>query len=185
MKVSVLQVVALDNGESCKIQPKETIERFYSTVLENTEPFSQSLEASMGLREITVKQIYRGSLCIRLSCTTLGSLESLNQMFKSRRLLALCNSVFLTPSILEQVGVKSLKLQVDIDTEDLENCRELLVSRKFRESKQIHPADTLTSPMEDLTLEHIPISTGTSEDFEFLKFCNDISFFFVYYLSMP
>jgi hypothetical protein len=75
---------------------------------------------------------------------SLGALESLNQMYKTRRLLAICESVFVTDNSLKTIGAKNIRIKVELSTDVLDQCRDFFLSRKFKEN--IHPTDTLSAP---------------------------------------
>lgn len=153
-------VLDTEEGNTAPQTKREMTELFYDAIIQRKEQFCWTLESAINIRDVTVETIARGSICVKCSCLTLGALESLNQMCKTRRLSALCQSVFVTESVLDVVRVKSLKLDVTIDTKELEASREVVLSRKFNECTLVHPADTLTNPTDDPSLDHIPITTG-------------------------
>ncbi|XP_060063338.1 uncharacterized protein LOC132543839 [Ylistrum balloti] len=158
LNIKVSQI-SIEGEEDSNHTKRDLAEQFYDTILQKKEQFCWTLEAAIDLRDVRVETITRGSLCVKCSCLTLGALESLNQMFKSRRLSAVCQSVFVTESVRDLVGAKSLKLDVSIDTEELDASREVLLSRKFKECTLVHPADTLTTPTDYPSLDHIPVTT--------------------------
>ncbi|XP_033750380.1 uncharacterized protein LOC117334704 isoform X2 [Pecten maximus] len=158
IKVSQLSTESEEDTSSNQAK-RDLAERFYDVIIQKKEQFCWTLEAAINIRDVRVETITRGSLCVKCECLTLGALESLNQMFKSRRLSAVCQSVFVTDSVRDLIGVRSVKLDVTIDTAQLDASREVLLSRKFKECTSVHPADTLTTPTNHTSLDHIPVTT--------------------------
>ncbi|XP_069123958.1 uncharacterized protein [Argopecten irradians] len=159
LNIKVSQVSLESEQETNSNQAKRDLaERFYDVILQKKEQFCWTLEAAINIRDVRVETITRG-LCVKCECLTLGALESLNQMFKSRRLSAVCQSIFVTDSVRDQISVSSVKVNVTIDTAELDASREVLLSRKFKENISVHPADTLTTPTNYTSLDHIPVTT--------------------------
>ncbi|XP_021344594.1 uncharacterized protein LOC110444548 [Mizuhopecten yessoensis] len=159
LNMKIYQVSLGSEDDTGSQQTKRDLaERFYDVIIQKKEQFCWTLEAAIDIRDVKVETITRGSMCVKCTCLTLGALESLNQMFKSRRLSAVCQSVFVTDRILELVGAKSVKLDVTIDTDELDASREVLLSRKFKECTLVHPADTLSTPTDYPSLDHIPVT---------------------------
>ncbi|KAK3090318.1 hypothetical protein FSP39_010918 [Pinctada imbricata] len=128
-------------------------EQFYKFITENCHFFIERLENALEIREITVSEIRKGSLIINCQCWSLGALESLNQIYRSKRLHAICQNVFVTGSVLGLLAAKDISLMVLINTDSFDSAREMFLSRKFRECNIIHPADLLEPPSDDPVLE--------------------------------
>lgn len=123
---------------------KEMAANFYDAILTNPELHMTALENAIGNPELSAIGIQGESLLVRLKVLTLGALESLNQMYKTRRLLAICESVFVTDNSLKTIGAKNIGIKVELSTDVLDQCRDFFLSRKFKEN--IHPTDTLSAP---------------------------------------
>lgn len=145
LKISVTNIDPLNEAAGVwREKLKEMTETFYEAILVNTEVHMRALENALNIREISVTDIQAGSLLVRLKLLTLGALESFNQMYKTRRLLAICQNVFITENALKTTGAKNVGIKVELSTEVLDHCREFFLSRKFKES--VHPTDTLPPP---------------------------------------
>lgn len=141
---------------------RDLCESFYSYVAENCEDYVIGLEHALDMSDIVVNDISRDTVIIAsVQCGTLGALESINQMYKSKRLTSLCQAVFTSEQVLKRLGIKSLTLDLSIDPDDLEECRDYLLSRKFKESTMFHPTDALAAPRnEEPSIERIPQLSG-------------------------
>ncbi|XP_076074420.1 uncharacterized protein LOC143045656 isoform X1 [Mytilus galloprovincialis] len=159
-KISVTNIDPLNEAAGVwREKLKEMTETFYEAILVNTEVHMRALENALNIREISVTDIQAGSLLVRLKLLTLGALESFNQMYKTRRLLAICQNVFITENALKTTGAKNVGIKVELSTEVLDHCREFFLSRKFKES--VHPTDTLPPP----SFESYPCLESSIDDY--------------------
>ncbi|XP_061175568.1 uncharacterized protein LOC133184495 [Saccostrea echinata] len=163
LRIRVAQIAAQEeiNGywrEKCR----DLCESFYSLVLDNCEDYILGLEKTIDMTEVVVNDVRKDSVIFAsVQFGTLGALESINQMYKSKRLNSICQAVFVNEQTLKYLGVKSLTLDVSIDSNEIEECRDCLLSRKFRESTVFHPTDTLTDPnTEEPNVDRIPELKG-------------------------
>nr|XP_022313640.1 uncharacterized protein LOC111118443 [Crassostrea virginica] len=157
IKVSHISTQEDVNGfwrEKCR----ECCESFYCYVLDNAEDYVIKLERALDLSDVVVSDVRRDTVIIAsVQCGTLGALESINQMYKSKRLTSLCQAVFTNEKTLKNLGIRSLTLDLSIDPDELEECRDFLLSRKFRENTVFHPTDMLTAPRdEEPNVDRIP-----------------------------
>lgn len=161
IKVSHISTQEDVNGfwrEKCR----ECCESFYCCVLDNAEDYVIKLERALDLSDVVVSDVRRDTVIIAsVQCGTLGALESINQMYKSKRLTSLCQAVFTNEKTLKNLGIRSLTLDLSIDPNELEECRDFLLSRKFRENTVFHPTDMLTAPLdEEPNVDRIPRLSG-------------------------
>lgn len=134
----------------------EIASSFYEAVLVNPELHMKTLENAINIREMSVTDISEGSLYVRFKILTLGAVESLNQMYKTRRLHAICQNVFVTENAMKTIGAKYVDIKIDLSNEALDKCREFFLTRKFKEC--VHPTDTLAPPSFDSQPSVEPIS---------------------------
>lgn len=141
---------------------RDLCESFYTYVADNCEDYVIGLEHALDMSDVVVNDVRRDTVIIAsVQCGNLGALESINQMYKSKRLTSLCQAVFINEQVLKTLGIKSLTLDLSIDPDDLEECRDYLLSRKFKESTIFHPTDALAAPRnEEPSIERIPQLSG-------------------------
>uniref|UniRef100_A0A8W8K4A6 Death domain-containing protein n=1 Tax=Magallana gigas TaxID=29159 RepID=A0A8W8K4A6_MAGGI len=159
LRLRVSQIASQEdvNGywrEKCR----DLCESFYTYVADNCEDYVIGLEHALDMSDVVVNDVRRDTVIIAsVQCGNLGALESINQMYKSKRLTSLCQAVFINEQVLKSLGIKSLTLDLSIDPDDLEECRDYLLSRKFKESTIFHPTDALAAPRnEEPSIERIP-----------------------------
>lgn len=159
LRLRVSQIASQEdvNGywrEKCR----DLCESFYTYVADNCEDYVIGLEHALDMSDVVVNDVRRDTVIIAsVQCGNLGALESINQMYKSKRLTSLCQPVFINEQVLKSLGIKSLTLDLSIDPDDLEECRDYLLSRKFKESTIFHPTDALAAPRnEEPSIERIP-----------------------------
>ena len=140
----------------------EVSDVFYKFIHENCQAFTDRLQCALEIREISVKDLRHDSgLTIVCQCGTLGALENLNQMYRSKRLLAIYQNVLVTGSVLGILDIKGITLDVDISSDAVDNCREVFLARKFRECNIVHPTDLLPPPSaDDISVGNIPNQQG-------------------------
>jgi hypothetical protein len=182
----VTHITALEDVSGLwRDKSREICEAFYSCIADNCEDYIIGLEKALDMPDVIVNDVRKGSiLTASVQCGTLGALESINQMYKSRRLASLCQAVFTNEQTLTNIGVKNLALDLSIDPDELEDCRDYLLSRKFKESTVFHPTDTLSIPhAEEPNIDRIPKLRGASFVMSIFEYLIGVKSSIIWFLS--
>ncbi|XP_048251209.1 uncharacterized protein LOC125379164 isoform X1 [Haliotis rufescens] len=151
---------------------RESHERFDREIKKTNTMLKNALETAKAMRDLcgrhrTVTDIYTGSVVIAMQCTTLASLETLREQYKTGELKQLLGQCFVTERLKREFG-KYILLSVTISDNDFERCRRNLEEplhdvrsqrRKPRTTAMLSPSKRITKSADDL--ENIPSLTPT------------------------
>ncbi|XP_046578523.1 uncharacterized protein LOC124286227 isoform X2 [Haliotis rubra] len=109
---------------------RESHERFEREITEINATLMNALETAKAVKDLCgrhrkVTDIYTGSVVIAMQCTTLASLETLREHYKTGELKRLLCQSFVTERLKKEFG-NFILLSVSISEEDFERCRRRL-----------------------------------------------------------
>ena len=83
------------------------------------------LKVQLGVSVVSHKE---GSLLIKVTCSSLQILEGLWDDYSSGNLSKMVERTFVTPDVLEKLGLSELKLKTTITKEEYNKCKEFFLT---------------------------------------------------------
>ena len=125
-------------GQSWVRACQQKILRFYSIVLREEVRLLEELNSSPALGSLHFRKIRIGSVKLDATCTSLGKLQEAEQHQRCGKLANSLGAVLANSRILQDIGVKTLQLEVEFDLQSLERCREHLMTVGVRNVQLLH-----------------------------------------------
>lgn len=103
---------------------------YYTNVVKNAQDHINALNTLLDFKDVFVKQLKLGSVVIVFVCQTVKAVQNLQECYNSQKLQEICKTTFCNESILAQLNISSVAINLTIDPKELNQCHKELILKR-------------------------------------------------------